>query len=47
VEQTKKKHSLILIGDCHARNCAGILHHKLKGQFVVTGFVKRGASSEH
>jgi hypothetical protein len=47
VEQTNKKHSAVLIGDCCARNCAGILKHKLKDQFVVTGFVKLGASLEH
>jgi len=47
VEQTKKKHSVILIGGCHAKNHAGILQHKLKDQFVVTGFVKPGAGLEH
>jgi len=47
VEQTKKKLTVILIGDCHARKHAGIPQHKLKDQFVVTGFVEPGASLEH
>jgi hypothetical protein len=47
VEQTKKKHGVILIGDCHVRNRAGILQRKLKNQFMVTGFVNPGASLEH
>jgi hypothetical protein len=47
VEQTKKKHSAIHTSDCHVRNRAGILQHKLRDQFMVTGFVKPGASLEH
>jgi hypothetical protein len=30
VQQTKKKHNVILIGDSHARDCASILQQKLK-----------------
>jgi hypothetical protein len=47
VEQTKKKHNVVLIGVSHARGCAGMLQHKLKDQYVVTGFAKPGASLEN
>lgn len=33
----------MIIGDCHARNCAAELHNKLGVTFEVSSFVKPGA----